>query len=504
MAERRRATARPQLLSYKQATRYMAKVARREARFLAAGVGYDRATGLTHDGFNIDFDTGKLRGGPRNWSAASKESLHLILAQKALTGDAMAKRLLSPKNPAQGPQVALEILTKKIHSYQRFNADYPGYGGFLPWFKVEGGKVSPTSNWQDRVPGLDNGQLVWSLYVVAKSLKQLGHAKLAKQYEAHVKLMADNVVNVFYDAKEKKFRAEAKLVRGNGVAPQRNRYEANIGPDTENSFLHDAYEGLMLCHFADLFGNWAKHPAGKEAIWAKARRKPVTYTTKAGERITLSIGHWHSSHETWSNLVLPINDLPLANQLFTNEQKARTAHAADTKTWMRASTHRPGKDSTVPGYVSDLGIRAPGITKRKVFKDPIYAPYATFPLAMVDANKPGINKNARRVFASWLKTMNEAPRMWGPFGMGESFTGDGKQMAPVLTWDGKVLPLISWMGGISGDVRKNLKSDGLYDAFMKRVKTDYRLFENHPIEGKKLHLRAPTARVPQGLPAFMK
>ena len=38
-------------------------------------------------------------------------------------------------------------------------------------------------------------------------------------------------------------------------------------------FLDDPYEGLLLCHFADLFGNWKEHPEGKDAIWKTPRRK---------------------------------------------------------------------------------------------------------------------------------------------------------------------------------------------------------------------------------------
>ena len=43
-------------------------------------------------------------------------------------------------------------------SYEKFNREYPGFGGFLPWFLNQNAGMRPTDDWQNRVPGLDNGQ----------------------------------------------------------------------------------------------------------------------------------------------------------------------------------------------------------------------------------------------------------------------------------------------------------------------------------------------------------
>jgi len=138
---------------------------RRERRFYQPGVSYDAETGLTFDGHPIDRATGELAGAPRNWSAASKESLHIILLAKAISGDPVARGLVTPDpaDPKKAVDRALDVLSRKIATYRRFDERNPGFGGFLPWFKVAGGELAPMDGWSDRVPGLDNGQLAWSL-----------------------------------------------------------------------------------------------------------------------------------------------------------------------------------------------------------------------------------------------------------------------------------------------------------------------------------------------------
>ena len=56
------------------------------------------------------------------------------------------------------------MLTKKITTYEKFDQDYPGYGGFLPWVAVKQTGVEPTWDWTTAVPSLDNGQLFWAAY----------------------------------------------------------------------------------------------------------------------------------------------------------------------------------------------------------------------------------------------------------------------------------------------------------------------------------------------------
>jgi len=435
---------------------------------------------MSFDGHPTDFRSGQLRGGPRNWSAASKESLHLILLAKTLQGDRTAEKLLTPdpKHPEAAIPVALDVLKRKIASYEAFHRQFPGFGGFLPWYRVDGDKVVPTDDWRNRVPGLDNGQLAWSLYYTAHALDKAGQAALAERYRAHLKLMADNVVPIFYDPTAGKLRAEATLLRGSSVPTSANQYATT----KKGYYLDDAYEGLLLNHFADLMGVWSRAPGGKEAIWQNPHRQPAVYQ-KLDQPLTLVKGYWMSSHEDWGFLVLPYRDVPVANALFENEQKVRTGWSA-MHGWpsLFASTTTPtSRNSFRLHYSSALGV--PGATTQRVSKELIFAPYATFPLALVD----------KRIFATWLKSTLERspPGTWGPYGMGDSFTMDGRR-GPLLTWDGKALPVIAWMGGITSEIRESLKQDGLYDRFLSRVDGDYRLFNHKPLLGVNLALSPPT------------
>jgi hypothetical protein len=464
------------VLSPAQAAAFMEQVARKERGFYQPGVAYDARTGMTHDSQPTDFRTGELRGEPRALSAASKESLHLILLIKALQGQREAQLALSPDphDPSRAAEAALAVLETKIRSYEAFNREHPGFGGFLPWFQTGGGAAAPDEHWKNRVPALDNGELGWSMYLTAGALKELGHPELARRYQRHLELMKKNVVPIFFDPAAKKIRGVAVLKEGGRVAPERNAYE------TEGYFVNDPHEGLLMLHFADLFGDWTGRAADKEALWREPLRKLATYE-RSGVRITQERAWVGSSHEQWGFLIAPFLDVPLAASLFRNAQRVRAFDAAD-RGWpgMRASTHRPVDGDVPPEYVPMLGVA--GVGTETPSPEEIFAPYAAFPLAVVDP----------ALFATWLKRMLEAPGMWGPYGIGESFDASGKH-APLLTWDGKALPLIAWLGGITDDIRRLLIRDGLYEGFLSRVAADYRRLEGRPLEGLEVPLRTPHA-----------
>lgn len=129
-----------------------------EARFHQPGVGYNPVTGLTYDGYAIDQEIGELTRVPREWSAVSKESLHVTILTLAVTGNKRACLYVTPDNPEAALNVALDILTKKMTSYERFNQDFSGFGGFIPWFLNLDNGLRPANDWQNRVPVLDSGQ----------------------------------------------------------------------------------------------------------------------------------------------------------------------------------------------------------------------------------------------------------------------------------------------------------------------------------------------------------
>jgi hypothetical protein len=218
----------------------------------------------------------------------------------------------------------------------------------------------------------------------------------------------------------------------------------------------------------------------------------------------VSRGHWHSSHEAWGFTVLPYLDVPIARTIFGNEQRMRTIHAAERGEWLRASTHRPRADNGPLDYLNALGIGNPRVVADRVEPAEIFAPYASFPIALAEPHDAEGHGWARRVFATWLATMTSAPRMRGPYGIGESFSGRGDAIAPTLTWDGKVLPFVAWMGGIVGETRRFLARDGLYDRFHSHVEGDYARFAGRPIQGTDLPIAPPSRSVPRGMSGFRR
>lgn len=88
----------------------------------------DPNTGLTFDGVNLDLKTGvPIDQQLHYWTASSKESIHLSVLAISLSGNS---EFFIPESEV------ISVLTKKITTYETFNRNYPGFGGFLPWMKV--------------------------------------------------------------------------------------------------------------------------------------------------------------------------------------------------------------------------------------------------------------------------------------------------------------------------------------------------------------------------------
>lgn len=131
-----------------------------EGHFHQNSVGYNAANGMTYDGTLLDPRTGIANiSGLHPFSAASKESLHIMVLAHAISGNPLAARFLSPDKPERASDIAYEIMEKKLQTYLSFNQSYPGFGGFLPWFLSNETTLRPTWDWVNRVPALDNGQV---------------------------------------------------------------------------------------------------------------------------------------------------------------------------------------------------------------------------------------------------------------------------------------------------------------------------------------------------------
>jgi hypothetical protein len=97
-----------------------------------------------------------------------------MLYARAIDGSPEAARFLSPNKPKHAPKIAFSIMEKKLKAYLRFNETHPGFGGAIPWMTTSEQDITPTYDWVNRVPALDNG------YVSPATLMRVSRANRIK------------------------------------------------------------------------------------------------------------------------------------------------------------------------------------------------------------------------------------------------------------------------------------------------------------------------------------
>jgi hypothetical protein len=325
-----------------------------EGKFNQPGVGYNGNSGHTYDGHGINYTTGELEGQPRSFSAASKESLQVsILALALLGNDPLAVKYLQAGRAVNTTERALQILAAKIATYEKFSTTYPGYGGFIPWAKVNDSGIFPNPDYT--VPSLDNGQLMWALYLICHVLKDIGQEALSNSYCQYFDTMVRNAKTIFYEG-EGKVLAVAVIVNPKVPVSPNNRK-----PKSPPSFLQDPYEGELFTLILDLFSNWSSD-AERNQMWTvkkdAGRLVAVEYTTRSRGNITVQKGWWYSSHEMWKFLVLPYTDVDIVQRIFLNGEKARTWHSSENSIpGLFASVNDLTTGSIHPQYESACGIQ---------------------------------------------------------------------------------------------------------------------------------------------------
>jgi len=292
-----------------------------EGNFHKHGVGYNSKTGLTYDGHPINYTTGELALVPHPFSASSKESLHVGMLALALSGNSHAQIFINNNennNDTTGnwTQTAVDVLTSKISSYEQFNTNFPGFGGFFPWFMNLDTGMIPTDDFKNSVPGLDNGQLAWSIFALTYVIKDMpGFEMLYVRYRNQLQLMIQNCVLVFYQGNG--YIRAVTTIANVTAPPSVNQYSDQC---TSNCYLDDPYEGELMAFFMDLFGEW-ENPIDRELIWVNKRKKlqPVDYwVQQMHANITVQRGFWFSAHEQWKYMVLPYLEVPIAKAVFRN------------------------------------------------------------------------------------------------------------------------------------------------------------------------------------------
>ena len=304
-----------------------------EGKFHSHGIGYNKNSGMTYDGRRIDFESGEPQE-LHYWTASSKEALHLNMLTLALNGNENARlfffssicnsedsfeKCIAKYSWSQTRDLIYEILEKKIKTYMKFVMENPGFGGQIPWVLVNDKGFKPDTPWKSRTPGLDNGQLGWSLIALNHVLKKINTSRsnqILSQYEKYLQLFKETASIIFYEGNGK--IRTVSVINKTNVRPFPENYRSEI-PCGNPCYLDDPYEGELLAFFLYFYGKDIKD---KEKIWEIKRPKLVSvdYPSKKGN-ITVQQGHWFSSHEQWKFMYLPYNDVQVHKRVFMNGEK---------------------------------------------------------------------------------------------------------------------------------------------------------------------------------------
>ncbi|KAK3181672.1 hypothetical protein K4F52_007050 [Lecanicillium sp. MT-2017a] len=461
-----------------------------EGKFHQNDVSYNSANGMSYDGTQLDWKTGE-RTKKHPFSAASKEALQIMVYAHAIAGSPKAARFLSPDRPWKAPGMASSIMKKKLDTYLRFNETYPGFGGFLPWMTTSEQDVTPTWDWNNRVPGLDNGELLWAVYACINSLERSwdrSSRQLAKEWQKWFDYATTTVDKVFYIG-------DGHVCAVTKIADQTlpiNDPEQSYECETP-TYLDDPYEGELFTYFIHLFGKLSKEE--KEKLWEVKREKLVSVEYEMGGvgPITVEQGFWFSSHEPWKVLELPYYDVDIIRRLYHNAERARTCNSVVTKVpGLFASVNNSTDPETdeIIGYISPAGIVS--IASQKDQYHDVITPYGAWPTMMFD----------KSVGLAWWWNMLQGKKMQNPYGSTESTRVDGELVSALVTWDSKITTVVSLLGGVADLVRPKMKADRIYKEFITVANREYsRVFKN--IKGEDIDLCLPDAKVPDaGLDDF--
>ncbi|KAF2244423.1 putative GPI anchored protein [Trematosphaeria pertusa] len=457
-----------------------------EGHFHQNNVGYNQANGMTFDGTLLDPITGTANfSGLHPFSAASKESLHVMILAHAVAGSSFAARFLSPEEPQSTPRIAYEILEKKLKTYVQFNQTYPGFGGFLPWFLSNETDIRPTLDWVNRVPALDNGELLWAVYGAVQALERSNQSEftdLARGWQAWLDYTKTTATEVFYNG----------TGRVCAVTAIGNQSEPLGGPDQSymcegNQTLNDPYEGELFTWWLYLFSDL--NTAKKEELWTVKRTQVVATewhsNTSLGD-VTVQKGYWFSSHEQWKLLEMPYTDVLLIKRIFHNAERARTCNSfLNGVPGMYASVNNVTDESgQILGYISNAGV--PSISFLPVQELDVITPYSVFPTVLFDRN----------VGLAWWKNMVDGKGMQNLYGSTESERVDGAGISSFVSWDSKVTTVAAILGGVTDLVRDKMKEDGIYDTFVEVSQREYTLAFGDRLEGEDVELCLPNVGVP--------
>lgn len=473
------------------------------------GIGLNQVLKTTYDGQRLDLTTGMPNKKPHMFSAPSKESLHVALLVRFLF-DASQTRNFTATNMTSKQKrsrllfhfdEAIDLVRRKVHAFEAFNQDFPGYGGFFPWVQYSTNltHMSPAWNWQNSAPALDNGELFWGAFALSYTLNQTfyrNYADLAQRWSLFYRRMVAHAKTIFYDG-HGRVRAVVQMT------DQRKPVSENNYTTVGGGFLDDPYEGEMFTDMLYLLSDDLSQE-DKEQLWVEKRRMlqavnlSVWHENKI-RNITVQRGFWFSAHEQWKYNFLPYYLSEINWRVFRNGERARTWYAAASQPNASRSPIDPGLERPSPGmwasvngpvnsntedfpYFSACGIQP--IAFENVTADGVITPYSVFPTLLVNES----------VGAAWLHHILLSRKAQNCFGTTESLNVSGTNIAPLTTWDSKIPTLVSSLGGVADVVERGL-GPSLLNAFRNVVDREWhRVFGAGPLTGEELPFRFPDSR----------
>lgn len=192
-----------------------------------------------------------------------------MLYTHALAGSSSAARFLSPDNPDKAPKIAHDIMKLKLQTYLKFNSTYPGFGGYLPWFMSDQIDLSPTWDWVNRVPALDNGELLWAIYGAVHVLGCSDDGKnreLAEGWQGWLDYAKSTASKVFYAGNGGV--CAVTDIKNQSFPPNNPRQSYTCESSRR---LDDPYEGELFTWWQYFFGGLSG--ADKNLLWEVKRPK---------------------------------------------------------------------------------------------------------------------------------------------------------------------------------------------------------------------------------------
>ncbi|THC93507.1 hypothetical protein EYZ11_007031 [Aspergillus tanneri] len=340
------------------------------------------------------------------------------------------------------PDVALSILKAKLNTCLRFNNTYPGFGGFLPWFTADIRDPAPTSDWVNRAPALDNGELVWAVYAAIQALDNNGtpeYRALARQWQVWMDYVKSTASKVFY-ARKGQVCAVTTLTNQSWPVDHLDQKYACESDDR----LDDPYEGELFTWWLQLFGTLREDH--KQRLWDAKRAKLVSF--------------WFSSHEQWKILQMPYYDVDIIRRVSDNAERVRTCNSV--------VTNNPGM------FASTLEFHPSQVNRFEIW----------------------MTENAKYKSTGKLAYNNSLTKCADPYGSTESTRIDGTLVSALVTWDSKVTTMVALLGGVGDLVRQKMQADGIDQDFLLIADREYSAIFTD-LKGETVEYCLPQARVPQ-------